>query len=89
VSLKNGRSSIVFKGFPTLTHGKVTMQHDAATASANITINGIDGRVVKSIVPAMSVQETIVDLSSIQAGIYFVHYNNGNGSVETLKIIKQ
>lgn len=89
LSLKNGKSSVVFKGFPTLTHGLVTLQHDAATVSAIINVSSIEGRIIKSIIPASGTQQTIVDLTSVQPGVYFVRYNNGNGSVETVKIIKQ
>ncbi|MDQ6609255.1 MAG: T9SS type A sorting domain-containing protein [Bacteroidota bacterium] len=89
LSFKNGRSSVVFKAFPTITHGIVTLQHDAATSSATIAVALTDGRVVKTIVPAAGSQQTILDLSFVQAGIYFVRYNNGSGSMETMKIIKQ
>jgi hypothetical protein len=89
VTLKNGKSAIVFKGFPTLIRSNLTLQHDAATPSSSISVSTTEGRVVKTIVPAKGSQQTIADLTAVQAGVYFVRYNNGNGSVETLKIIKE
>jgi len=89
VSLNGGKSSLVLKAFPLPVVNKVTIQHTAANALTRISISAEDGRIIKSIVPANGAIQTSVDLSSIKAGLYFVRFDNGNGEVETLKIMKQ
>lgn len=87
--VKAGKSMIILKAFPSPFIGSLSVQHGTANAGSLITITSEDGRTIKSVVPAAGTQETKVDLSSAKAGLYLVRYNNGNGEVETLKILKQ
>jgi hypothetical protein len=87
--VKAGKAMIVIKAFPTPFIKNISIQHPTADAGSIITISSADGRVVKSVVPAIGMQQTDIDLSSANAGLYLVHYKNGNGEVETLKILKQ
>lgn len=88
-SLNGGKSSLVLKAFPLPVVNKITIQHTAANALTRISISAEDGRIIKSIMPAKGAIQTSVDLSSIKAGLYFVRFDNGNGEVETLKLMKQ
>lgn len=87
--VKGGKSMIVLKAFPIPFIKNVSIQHPTAVAGSLITISSQDGRTIKSIVPAVGMQQTDVDLSLAKAGLYLVRFNNGNGEVETLKILKQ
>ena len=89
VSMKGGKSGVVVKAFPTITRGAITVQHDAAVKGSSISIASQEGRIVKSVLPGNGAIQTNVDLSSLQAGIYLVRYNDGLGNVETLKVVKQ
>jgi hypothetical protein len=87
--VKAGKAMIVIKAFPTPFIKNISIQHPTADAGSIITISSADGRVVKSVVPALGMQQTDVDLSSAKAGMYLVRYSNANGETETLKILKQ
>jgi len=87
--VKAGKAMIILKAFPTPFIKNVSIQHGTATVGALITISSEDGRTVKSIIPSVGTQQTDIDLSSAKAGMYLVRYANGNGEVETLKILKQ
>lgn len=89
VSLNAGNASIVLKAFPMPAQNQITLQHPAATATTRITLNTEDGRMVKSILPSNGTLQTMIDLSSVKSGLYLVRFENGNGEVETMKIIKQ
>jgi hypothetical protein len=80
---------IVIKAFPTPFIKNVSIQHPTAVAGSAISISSEDGRIVKTIVPAIGTQQTDIDLSSSKAGLYLVRYSNGSGETETLKILKQ
>lgn len=87
--VRGASTAVLLKAFPTPAVKDVTIQHATATASSLLTISAEDGRVVKSIVPSKGAQQTVVNLSSEKAGLYLIRYDDGNGQVETLKILKQ
>jgi hypothetical protein len=89
LSVNAGKSTIVFKAFPSVVQEQFTVQHDAATAATRIVVNSEDGRLVENIIPSPGCQQTLVDLSSAKPGLYFVRLQNGTSAVETLKVVKQ
>lgn len=89
VKLKGGKSGIVLRAYPSPAQNNVTIQHGTAASASRISISSQDGRLVKSIIPSAGAQQTSVDLSAMQAGMYLVRFDAGNGEVETLKIVKQ
>lgn len=89
VLVRGASAAVLLKAFPTPAVKELTIQHATATSGSLLTISAEDGRVVRSIVPAKGAQQTVVDLSSEKAGLYLVRYDEGNGNVETLKILKQ
>ena len=80
---------IVLNAFPSPFTKSFNLDHGTATSGSVISISGQDGRVIKTIIPTIGSQRTPVDLSAANAGMYLVRYKNGNGEVETLKILKQ
>ncbi len=87
--IKAGKSMIILNAFPSPFVSSFSLDHGTATTGSLITISGQDGRAIKTIIPAVGSQRTPVDLSAAKAGMYLVRYKNGNGEVETLKILKQ
>jgi len=87
--IKAGKSLIVLKAFPSPFIKTLSIQHGTAVAGSLITISSEDGRLIKSIIPAVGTQQTDVDLSTAKAGMYLVRYKNADGEIETLKILKQ
>jgi hypothetical protein len=48
----------------------------------------MDGRVVKVQLPAAGAQQTKVDLSNAQTGLYIIRYENGQGGIQSIKVAK-
>lgn len=88
-SLKGGKSSIVLRAFPMPAISDVTIQHGTAVRGSQISISAEDGRIIKTVVPSIGTQQTIVDFSSAKPGLYIIRFNNANGEVESLKLVKQ
>lgn len=87
--LDNGRSSIILRAYPLPAANSITIQHEAATQGARITISAEDGRLVRTITPNISAMQTLVDIASLRPGMYLVRFDNGIGNLETIKIVKQ
>lgn len=89
ISLKNGIASIILKAFPIPARNVLTVQHPIITENAQITIAAGDGRTVQSILPAKGSMQTDVKLDGLKTGIYLLRFSNGDGQLQTMKIIKQ
>jgi hypothetical protein len=87
--IKAGQSMIMLNAFPSPFTNSFNVDHGTATSGNVITISGQDGRAIKTIIPTVGSQRTLVDLSTAKTGMYLVRYKNSNGDVETLKIFKQ
>jgi hypothetical protein len=88
VVIRNGKSSISLKAFPSPVLNELTIQHEAAT-TASITINSADGRLIRNISPVKGNIQTNVNVSSFQPGLYIIRFQNGDGNIESLKFVKQ
>lgn len=88
ISFKGGKSVVVLKAFMS-NQNTLTIQHDAAQSGSRISISSADGRLIKSLAPSAGTQQTVVNVSSARAGLYLVRFDDGNGGVETLKVVKQ
>jgi hypothetical protein len=88
-TVKEGKSMIQLKAFPSPFTKNVSVQHATAGAGSLITISSEDGRLIKSIAPIIGTQQTQIDLSTAKAGLYLIRFNNNNGTTETLKVVKQ
>jgi hypothetical protein len=87
--VKEGKSIIILKAFPTPFTKTVSVQHATAGAGSLITVSSQDGRLVKSVLPVQGTQQTDIDLSGTTAGIYLLRFVDSNGSSQTLKILKK
>jgi hypothetical protein len=88
VFVKNNQSITVLKAFPVPAIKNLIVQHGTADAGSLITIAGEDGRIIKRVVPMPGAQQTEIDLSNTQPGLYLMSYINNN-ETSTLKIVKQ
>jgi len=87
--LVNGKASLVLKAFPTPVVNQLTIQHPAISSSTLINVSAADGRIIRSIRPTAGSLQTFIDMSNLQKGLYMVRFDDGDGNVETMKIIKQ
>ncbi len=88
ISLKNGKSVVVLRAYPTVVQTTLTVQHATTTNTSRIFISSEDGRLVKSIIPATGSMETPVNLFNLKAGLYILRFEDGNGNTETMKFLK-
>jgi hypothetical protein len=89
VAVKNGDASVVLNAFPMPVISDVTIQHAKATKGSLITISSVEGRTIKSITPAAGAQQTVINFSSLNKGVYMLRFTTTEGAVETLKLIRQ
>jgi hypothetical protein len=87
--VKEGKSTIVLKAFPTPFTKIVSVQHPTAGAASLISITSEDGRLIKSVLPIRGTQQTDIDLSTAKAGLYLIRFISEDGRSETVKILKQ
>ncbi|HET7898087.1 MAG TPA: T9SS type A sorting domain-containing protein, partial [Flavisolibacter sp.] len=89
VRITNGKSEIVLTAFPQPVLSQLTLQHPVTSVDALIRLSTVDGRIVKTIKPSNGSMQTSVDMSSLQPGLYLLHFNGGDGNTQTLKVVKQ
>lgn len=89
VSLRGGRTIVALRAYPMPVQNTFTIQHSTANSNSVIQISGADGRLIQSIIPSAGSQQTKVDLSTANAGLYLIRFDNGNGEIQTLKVMKQ
>jgi hypothetical protein len=89
VSLNGGRSAIVFQAFPQPAKDKITVQHPTTVKNATLSVIALDGKMVKTVVPNRNAQQTTIELHDVAAGVYMLRFEDGNGTIETLKLVKQ
>lgn len=89
VTVKGGKASITLRAYPMPVSSELTLQHASALSESQISVSTADGRAVLAVTPAKGAQQTVINLSSFQPGIYLIRYADGKGSIETLKIVKQ
>ena len=75
--------------YPSPAKSQATVGHKLLTANARITITTLDGKVVSVIRPTVGSSHTPVDLTAIPSGIYILRLDDGKGTVETTKFVKQ
>jgi hypothetical protein len=85
----NGKTEMVLKSFPQPVQNDFTLQHSTVTGRAFIHICTVDGHIVRSVIPATGSIQTTLNVSGLQAGIYMLRFGNGDGSLETVKMVKQ
>jgi hypothetical protein len=89
IRIVNGRSDIVLRAFPQPVQSQLTLQHPTVSGRTLLSISTADGRVVRSLTLADGSMQTTVDLSGLQAGMYMLRYDGGDGNIQTLKVVKQ
>lgn len=87
----NGSTSYsnTLKLYPLPAKNEVTLEHKNLTSNAKITLSTMDGRVVKVITPGSGASHTPLDVRGCVPGMYIVRVVDGNGNVESVKLIKQ
>lgn len=89
VKVTNKRSSSTLKLFPLPAQNTVTVQHSKLGENSDIVITTVDGRSIKQFTPTVGSLQTRLDLTSLNPGMYILRLNDGNESIQSIKLIKQ
>lgn len=87
VKLNLNRSTSL-RVYPSPAKDQVTIEH-AMTAKGSLSITTADGRIVKQADLKPELNQTIIDVSGLKAGLYIVRLVNASGQAETIKLIKE
>ncbi len=85
----NGKKGQFVKLFPIPARTDLFIQHHDAIKGAQLKISSMEGRIVRIISVPSNATQTIINLSTIHSGVYFVTYDSGDGNKLTSKFIKQ
>ncbi|HET6994039.1 MAG TPA: T9SS type A sorting domain-containing protein, partial [Chitinophagaceae bacterium] len=66
----------------------ITVQHARINRGAKLIITSADGQILRVIIPAVGASHTPVNISSLRSGTYFVRLDDGNGDIQTAKLVK-
>jgi len=74
--------------YPMPANDQVYVQHDKAPLKVNITIYTLDGSMVKQVQAIPNTYQTSLNISNLKSGMYIVKYDDGNGDIQTAKLIR-
>lgn len=76
------------RAYPSPARDLVTIEHAAAT-KALLSISTSDGRIVKQVDVKPDMDQTVINISALKAGLYIVRFTDGKGGTESLKLVKE
>jgi Secretion system C-terminal sorting domain len=74
--------------YPMPATNEITVQHKRLNANVKMMISSVDGQILKVIIPREGTSNTPVDISRLAPGMYFVRLDDGNGDIQSAKLIK-
>jgi hypothetical protein len=81
-------STVMLKAFPVPAQNNLTVQHDRIQGGGYISLTTADGKTVRQVTNATGIQ-TQINLSGLTPGLYILRVDDGNGNVESMKVVKQ
>jgi len=66
----------------------VYVQHDKAPLNVSISLFNMDGRLIKQIQAVPNTFQTRININELKSGVYIVKYDDGNGDIQSAKLIK-
>ena len=88
IKIDRERSAVVIKAFPIPARDELTIQHPLADEESLIDVIGMDGRVVVQSFPVEGTQQSLIRISKLTSGSYFVRFRNRAGVMEVIQFQK-
>lgn len=74
--------------YPTPAQSEITVAHKKLTRGAKMVITSLEGKTLKTIIPAIGASHTRVDVNGMTPGMYFLRLDDGMGNIQTVKVLK-
>jgi hypothetical protein len=74
--------------YPVPATDQVTVQHSKSSEKSTITLISPDGKILQQKIAVANTLQTQLNINTLTSGLYIVRYDDGNGNVQTAKIIK-
>ena len=74
--------------YPQPAFEQVTIQHNKAAERAVFTLYSTDGKVIMQKLAMPNTQQTQLNISSLNSGLYMVRFDDGSGKIQSKSIIK-
>lgn len=85
----NTSKDVVVRAYPQPAHAQVIIEHKAFDSKGSLTLTSASGQVVLRLEVKAGDMQTPVTVSILRPGIYVVRLEDGQGAIETLKLVKQ
>ena len=74
--------------YPQPAYEQVTIQHNKAIERAAFTLYSADGKIIMQKLAMPSTQQTQLNISNLNSGLYMLRYDDGTGNIQTKALIK-
>ncbi len=74
--------------YPQPASEQVTVQHNKASEKAVFTLYSAEGKIIMQKLAMPNTQQTQINISNLNGGLYMLRYDDGNGKVQSKSLIK-
>jgi hypothetical protein len=74
--------------YPSPAKDEVTITHKKLTAGARMTLISLDGKIIKTMIPAIGASNTMIRLTDVIPGLYILKLEDGYGAIQSVKLVK-
>ncbi len=74
--------------YPVPANDQVTIQHNKSSEKARITLFNPEGKTLQQVIVSPNTLQTQLHIHTLSPGVYFVRYDDGDGAVQSARLIK-
>jgi hypothetical protein len=75
--------------YPSPARDNITVEHRQLYRDARIVVTSIDGKVFRTLEPALGSSHTVINLNGLVSGVYIVRMDDGKGDIQSMKFVKE
>jgi hypothetical protein len=84
----NGKTTGQIQLYPVPANDHVYIQHEKAPERVSIGIYSTEGKLIKQVQAIPNTYQTYLNISDLRTGMYIVKYDDGNGDIQSAKLIR-